>query len=326
MTSPKTPEKKLASLQQWNDRRAILGSLAWLVLLFWEIPSEPFRPIIKLFLLAPWVMVPLGIRLAAQLGPEEKILSFYRFGSLLQPFAALFASLSFLLPPGIQGGLLTIPWLFFTLLMALWGGLRIFRGGLSSAPQTCFSAGLILLSIGGTGLALSRFGLQPFGFQEPIVLLVAVHFHFTAFVAPILAGAAGCFIESEWPAARCPFFIVALGVIATPLLIALGFIFSPLLKIVSVLILAASLCLLAVLQAFLLRKLSPWPAKLFLALSSASIFAGMILAVIYAWGELRGEVLVSIPEMAKTHGILNSLGFSLCGLLAWRIARRKEAP
>jgi hypothetical protein len=288
MTGSETREKKLASLQKWNDRRAILGSLAWGVLLFWKIPSEPFIPIVKLFLLAPFVIVPLGIRLAARLGQDEKVLPLYRFGSLLQPFAALFAALSFLLPPGNQAGLLTIPWLSFTLITALWGGLRIFRGGFSSAQQACLSAGLILLSIGGAGLVLTRLGLSPFGFREPIVLLVAVHFHFTAFVAPILAGAAGCFIDREWPAARRPFLFVALGVIAASPLIALGFIFSPLLKIVSVLGLASSLGLLgsSILHSEEVRLLAREdPSRL----SSASILAGMILAGIYAWGEFRGE-------------------------------------
>ena len=46
----------------------------------------------------------------------------------------------------------------------------------------------------------------------------------------------------------------------------------------------------------------------------------MWLAVLYTLGDLRGEVWVSIPQMARTHGILNAFGFSLCGLLGWTLS------
>jgi hypothetical protein len=44
----------------------------------------------------------------------------------------------------------------------------------------------------------------------------------------------------------------------------------------------------------------------------------MILAGIYEHGFYTGRTWIAIPTMAWSHGILNGVGFSLCGLLAWR--------
>jgi hypothetical protein len=43
----------------------------------------------------------------------------------------------------------------------------------------------------------------------------------------------------------------------------------------------------------------------------------MALSAVYALGEFLRTGWLSIPEMARTHGLLNALGFVLCGLLAW---------
>ena len=49
----------------------------------------------------------------------------------------------------------------------------------------------------------------------------------------------------------------------------------------------------------------------------------------YAAGELAGRTLVTIPAMARWHGLWNAFGFAFAGLLAfalWRPASRCAAP
>ena len=38
---------------------------------------------------------------------------------------------------------------------------------------------------------------------------------------------------------------------------------------------------------------------------------------------LGALVWVSIPQMARTHGVVNALGLSVCGLLGWRLTERE---
>ncbi len=90
-------------------------------------------------------------------------------------------------------------------------------------------AGIDLVFAAGW-LVASRLGVEPLGFDEPIVLLAAVHFHFAGFVTAV-----------------------------------------------------------------------------------------MVLACVYGWGEYVGAELIDIPQMARFHGTLNSLGFGFCGLRAARL-------
>jgi len=46
----------------------------------------------------------------------------------------------------------------------------------------------------------------------------------------------------------------------------------------------------------------------------------MILAVVWAIGEYPLEAFVNIRQMAEFHGVLNAVGFVVCGLLGWSVA------
>jgi hypothetical protein len=43
----------------------------------------------------------------------------------------------------------------------------------------------------------------------------------------------------------------------------------------------------------------------------------MILATVYAYSIVRQVLVIDIPHMAVTHGVINAFGFALCGLLGW---------
>jgi hypothetical protein len=49
----------------------------------------------------------------------------------------------------------------------------------------------------------------------------------------------------------------------------------------------------------------------------------MVLAVAWAAGQHWDVPLLSVPDMVRTHGAANALGFVLCGLLARRIDPRE---
>jgi len=52
----------------------------------------------------------------------------------------------------------------------------------------------------------------------------------------------------------------------------------------------------------------------------------MVYAGVYALADFFGAVWVAIPQMARTHGVLQAMGFSVCGLLGWIVAGTKNEP
>jgi hypothetical protein len=60
-------------------------------------------------------------------------------------------------------------------------------------------------------------------------------------------------------------------------------------------------------------------ARVLLQAASAAIFAGMVFSSAYAVADFLGSDALTIPEMARTHGLLNAMGFCLCGFLGWLI-------
>jgi hypothetical protein len=48
----------------------------------------------------------------------------------------------------------------------------------------------------------------------------------------------------------------------------------------------------------------------------------MVLACLYAYSIVAKTLILRIPTMAMTHGLLNAFGFTACSLLAWSIIIR----
>jgi len=272
----------------------------------------------SLFLLAPLVTIPLGLRLAVGGLGQGKTL--YRLTVVLQPLGALMAAGAFALPVGKWAGALATGWLGVTACIALCGLAGWLQSGLPLLERTCLNVGLVYLPFGGFWFMASRLGLTPSGFKEPIVLLTAVHFHYAAFAAPILTALVGIALRATSGARHKLFPFAAWSVMAGPPLLAAGWaLSSTLLKFAAAYLLAAGLAVVAVLILSLIPSLHSALAKFLLALSALSVVAGMCLVCMYAAGEYIGPKVITIPQMTVTHGVINCLGFTLCGLLAWRV-------
>jgi hypothetical protein len=59
---------------------------------------------------------------------------------------------------------------------------------------------------------------------------------------------------------------------------------------------------------------------------SACVILGMALAGIWAVGEYPLHAFVNLEQMARYHGVLNSVGFGLCSLVGWTFLRSKSLP
>ncbi len=302
-----------------NKRRsALLGAVVWLVQAGLSATGYyPAKAIELLFLLGPLMVVPLGLAVIETLSFPTETGLFIRVARFLQPVGATVAAASFVLPAQIMAGGLALPWLAVTVCTGLSGVRRLLQGRFGPIEEACFTASLLYLPVGGLWLVMSRAGGGFLGFKEPIVLLTAVHFHFSGFAAPIIAGATGSLIGRTPSVRRLIYSVACLGVIASPALLAAGFVLLPALKLVSAFILAFSLTVIAVLTLILATKVSQKLARMLLMLSAGSAIAGMALAATYSAGEFTSHEIISIPTMALSHGAINGFGFGLCGMIAW---------
>jgi hypothetical protein len=309
-------------MARWLRTSAAVGAVAWVALWFVGLGSTDETLLIeRLFLLAPLVTVPLGLALSAAPDRRGRTGWAFRSAGVLQGPAAAALIVSFRLAAGARAELFAVPWALVTFLVALHGATRLLPRGTVALEETCIDAGLLYLPIGGVWLLYARLGAQPLGFGTTIVLLTAVHFHFAGFAAPIIAGVAGRVVGHAPRGLRRAYQISAWSVIAGPPLLAVGITVSPLMEIVTALVLAGGLLVLSVLGA---TRIAPAvrhrAATPLLMIASASLVVTMAAACTYALGEFLGRALVTIPQMALVHGVANALGFSLCGLLAWTVA------
>ena len=293
-------------MKRWLDTSAAVSAVVWAMLMTMPLaPNLGIGMIEKLFLLAPLVIVPLGLSLV---GVKKPIL-------YLQPLAAAAVVASFFVPRGWLAGALVVPWLILNALLAFDGLHRVTRDG---ATELCFAAALMLLPVGGVGLLQSRLGMTPLGFREPLVLLVAVHFHYAAFVSPVMAGAVIKRTKRlAWPVAIC-------ASAGSPIL-AVGYVLHvPALRLLGATMLVVALAGVSALTFAVLRNVPVRSAQALLAVSAFSVVAAMAYASVYALADFFGEVWVAIPHMARTHGMINALGFSVAGLVGWRLADRRQ--
>ncbi|MGC1448532.1 MAG: YndJ family transporter [Candidatus Sulfotelmatobacter sp.] len=279
-----------------------------------------------LFLFAPLVIVPLGMELGRAVGGTGSLEGLAR---RLQPLGAALAVVAMLLPPGRRAGSAALGWFLVCLLMAgagivdlvrsLWtdAGSDPFgsRPGEGRATQVTMGVARVDLAVGGVWLVASRLGMRLMGIQEPIGLLTAVHFHFAGFATAMIAATtlqfAGRRGEQRWLKR------VVLIVAGLPLLVAVGFVISPALKMTAALLFSGSVAGLAFAVRACGRKAEDGMARVLLQVAAGAVFAGMVLSAGYAVADYMGSDALTIPQMARTHGLLNAMGFCLSGLLGW---------
>lgn len=275
-----------------------------------------------LFVLAPLAVVPLALRQLPTTGAVWEA-ALRRF----QPACAAPAAASFLIDPGVPAAALTIPWSLWSALLAVEGLARVRAPRPLNASTVAFIVARLYLPVGGGWLLLSRLGAEPLGFAEPLVLLTAVHFHYAAFAALVLAALAGRGLGAAHPFLQRLHGLAVAAMIAAPALIAAGITLSPALEWAGVLVQAVGIGSLALVTlGGVLRGAFPPLARGLLAVSTASAVVAATLALAYGWGELVGGPVVSIPWMARVHGTANALGFVLGGLLGWSLAGVTPGP
>jgi len=279
-----------------------------------------------IFLFAPLVVVPLGMALGSAISGSGWCESAAR---RLQPLGAAFALVAMWLPPGRNAGLGALAWMLVCALMAGGGVVELIGAAWSDAgggARATLAVAKIDLAVGGAWLVASRLGMRPAGIQEPIGLLTAVHFHYAGFATTTIAAAT--LLSAEKRGQKLWLRRVVVLIVGLPYVVAAGFLISPALKMGAALMFSASVAVLALFLRACGKRARDETARVLLQVASAAVFAGMVLSGAYAVADFVGSDALTIPQMARTHGILNGFGFCLLGLLGWLVesARTEDAP
>lgn len=298
--------------QTFAKRSAAGGVIVWLItLLLTTSDSEQTELVHKVVFWAMLVIVPLGLSIIAT---ESRL---YRLVVFAQPVAALFAISSFFVQKGVLSAALASAWFILNLLIALLGLVRLTGRGFHRIEELSIDAGLLYLPVAGGWLVIYRLGIQPFDFGEMIILLTAVHFHFAGFATPIIAGMSGRVLaRRDYP--RNVFAFAVFALVAAMPLVAAGITFSPWIGFIGALLLTLGLVLLAVLTiGWVMPSIASLAWRALLLIGALSSCAAMMLACLYAYSVATHTLIITIPEMAITHGLLNAFGFVTCSLLVW---------
>jgi hypothetical protein len=298
----------------------LLGALVWIALALASLSSRVHLGIIEvLFLLGPWIVVPLGGDLIRDGGPSQS--SGLRDWALFA--AASLTTFSFFLDNRIAAAWFASAWLLVCAVFAGDGLRRFVLAGTKSFTQLCFAVGEGYLLVAGVWLMASRAGAQFLAFHEPIVLLTAVHFHFAGFASALLAGLLDQALAGH--KGRRILRLALLAAVAGPGVLGFAFLLGPRVKLFAALLIALGQLGLAsgMVRAGIERKNRAGRGLLFVA--AGSVAAGMILAGVWAAGEYPLQAFVNIRQMAEFHGVLNAIGFVVCGLVGWTLLKERRA-
>ena len=312
--------KATTSEESWAQMCASLGAVLWAgVAVLARIGLAPIGAIELMFVFAPLVIVPLGMELGRVIGNDTPPA---RFARRVQPVAAALALVALWLPPGRLAACLACAWMIVCSSMTVGALIDLSSFARSRADHSRCALHRVIVSIaqldlavGGAWFVASRFGLRPIGIQEPIGLLTAVHFHYAGFATAMIAAAMLRFAEHRGEC-RWLKWLVAV-VVGMPFVVAAGFVISPQLKMGAASVFSAAVAALAVILRSCAKRLESGTARVLFHVASVSVFAGMVLSTAYAVADFRGSDLLPIPQMARTHGILNAVGFCLPALLGW---------
>lgn len=315
----------------WNH--LWINTLVWLALgPVWLLRGTPHALIEWLLLLSPLAITPGLFRELVRPERQPRLAALDRLAFRAWPLAAVALVVSFLFSPGWVAGGLALPWLLFCGVVGLRGLLLLSEAsklrGLTFARLSTAVA-MLYLPVGGGWVLISRVGLTPLGFAEPIVLLTGVHFHFAGFTTVGIVTALAVRGARSGGAWSIPASLAAWGLLVGPALLAAGFLLDPLWQMAAALFLSASGGVFGLVLLFdrnLLKHVEHPTARILQRLAGLSLLGAMCLSAAYAWSEFTREYFLLIPTMARTHGLLNAVGFALPSLAALRLQRAPGKP
>ncbi|MCK0472270.1 YndJ family protein [Halalkalibacter sp. APA_J-10(15)] len=295
--------------------QAIAGLAVWLASFF----IVDIGLIERLLLFSILVLVPLILYLTETKDRHGEYFKTYRIAVHLFSVGSLMAFISFFFSPGVLAGMVSVGWLLWTGIVFVYGFIRLAARGLALLEEMSIDIGLMYLLLGGGWFTLSQFGIDVMNFGSLIILLTAIHFHYSAFVTPIFLGLLGRVLrENEYM--PITYRLATIGVMISPIGVAVGITYSRLVEFTFVVLFVLCLWMYTLLVIkYVRKKQAHLVGYLLISLSGLILLFTMFLAFYYGLGRLLRVDLILIPDMVTLHGIGNAFGFVLIGVLGWLI-------
>lgn len=256
-------------------------------------------PLTLLLPLAPLALVPLGQRVRGRAGLGWVLL-------------AVPAALSFAFEAGLPAAALVLPWVLYTFAAATRSLL-----GILSRTDTLFRFADVYLAAGAFWFAVARSDWAPFAMTEGVVLLAAIHFHYSGYAGLIFAGAAER-VKRSAAASAAGWAIL----VATPVMVAAQWLIPPV-ALIAATILTVAVAVLGALGLILARKPA---ARVLLSIAAASAVIALSMGAVIAVNAARDPRWSPQPGLLYVHGFASALGFALAGLAGWAIERPLPNP
>lgn len=253
-----------------------------------------------ILLAGPVLFVPWGLAMLTKQWLAQPLL-LIRF----VPFAAMTLVAAFCLPAGPLAATLAGLWMLLVAGLGLWLGRHY-----QKLPFAVLLA-IVFLGVAAAWAFADRLGWQPLGFDPLIVLLTAIHFHYAGFALALMTA----FLpQSRWQSLLSKGLIVGVGGVAV------GITSTQLegpawLEVTAVTLMVLIGWGVAFLQWQEARRMQFTTRSLLLMMGSVALFCGLLLALLYGWRFAQQWPWLTIPWMYATHGVLNSVGFTLLTLL-----------
>lgn len=294
-------------------RNIYIGIVFYMLYLF--LGASSFDLVEAVLLLSVLVFVPIAYWLIYTTKRDGSPLLFHR--SIVQcfPMAAGSAVITFL----FDIAWLALVWWLYGILLALFAIVKCLERGCRPLHELAIDSGFMYLSIGGFWVYASVAQLEIMNFSQEIVLLTAVHFHYSSFIIPIVAGLLGRLYVRN----RSIFNTMLIIIIVSPLTVAVGITYSRVIEWLAVCLYFISLYMYGyfVLTTAFRNRL----AKGFVVVSALILLVTISFSLIYAYGRLQHSFTISIETMVWIHGVTNAFGVVLGALIGWSL-EKTEVP
>lgn len=293
-------------------RNLLISTFLWIVFVVLADGVE------RLLLISIFLAIPLLLYLVPTIKRDGTSSRYHDFLIGYHPYVACTVGLSFIFPAGgAISGILSVPWAIYLLALAGYGIRRLLERGWYVLEENAIDIGLIYSSVGGIALSVYCFGGSLLGYRGEMLILTASHFHFAAIFAPLFIGLVG---RELCTGAKLDnlYRYTAVGIIASPLFVAVGIYTHHMIETTAVLLFAVCLFIYSYyVFVHTSKKAEGFIVRLALHISAAVVILTILLSITYSISTLIGENWLTIDQMETYHGTANTIGFVLIGLIGW---------
>lgn len=290
-------------------KNILFGLACYIIFLIYEWSNV--NPVEAIILLSILLFIPMSFCIIDKKKRNGSYVLFYKFVSFLYPIAAISAMLAFV----TNHYFFALLWFVYKGIVALFGISRLLERGLKPLEETAIDSAFMYLFLGGFWFFASVAKLSIMHFSSDIVLLTAAHFHYSAFLLPLLAGLIGRKREKRSKVYDAIIFIIVIS----PMTVAIGITYSRTFEFFAVFI---YLCAIYGYGIYVWKtKFNAISAKVLLVLSSSTLMVTIMFSLIYSYGNFKQVMTITIAQMVWIHGVVNGIGVALPAFVGWMIEK-----